>query len=340
MRSGASNIFRDARLDDIPALHRVRMAARENRLTSTVLTDGDYVRAVADPCRTWVIEADGQIVAFATADSSTGNIWALFVDPEHEGRGYGRRLHDAMVTWLWERGVDRAWLTTTPRTRAHRFYVMAGWTLAGPAADGEIRLELTRSTAFSFSSIPTRRGHFRLESGHHSDLWMTLEALCSTPSTLRSSIDALAARLRRHSIDVACGPLNEGAFVALMVAQELGCGFAYADRFVRSDHQGLFPIEYRLPRPQQAIVEGKRVAIVNDVTSAGSAVRGTYEDLNRLHAKVVAIGSLLVLGDHITAFGRERHVEIETLQQMAFNSWLPADCPLCRDGLPLEDLSG
>jgi orotate phosphoribosyltransferase len=152
---------------------------------------------------------------------------------------------------------------------------------------------MTGMTAHAFFSIPKRNGHFRLESGHHSDLWMTLETLCSTPSALRSSIAALAERVRQYSIDVACGPLNEGAFVALMVAQEIGCGFAYAERFVRQERQDdLFPVEYRLPAAQRAIVEGKRVAILNDVTSAGSAVRGTYEDLERLHANVVVIGSL------------------------------------------------
>jgi GNAT superfamily N-acetyltransferase len=138
-------ILRPARRDDIPALHRVRIAVRENRLTSTVLTEDDYVRALEPPCRTWLVEADGHVVAFAAANAATGNIWALFVDPDHEGRGYGRQLHDAMVAWLWGQNVTRAWLTTTAGTRAHRFYVAAGWTQAGPASGGEIRFELSRS---------------------------------------------------------------------------------------------------------------------------------------------------------------------------------------------------
>jgi GNAT superfamily N-acetyltransferase len=142
---GTPITFRQARRDDIPALHRVRMAVRENRLTSTVLTEDDYVRALEPPSRTWVIEADGAIVAFAAANAATGNVWALFVDPDHEGRGYGRLLHDAMVTWLSAQGVTRAWLTTAAGTRAHHFYVAAGWTVAGPAPGGEVRFELACS---------------------------------------------------------------------------------------------------------------------------------------------------------------------------------------------------
>jgi GNAT superfamily N-acetyltransferase len=32
------------------------------------------------------------VVAFAIGDATIGNIWALFVDPRHERRGFGRRL--------------------------------------------------------------------------------------------------------------------------------------------------------------------------------------------------------------------------------------------------------
>jgi adenine/guanine phosphoribosyltransferase-like PRPP-binding protein len=101
--------------------------------------------------------------------------------------------------------------------------------------------------------------------------------------------------------------------VALMVALELNCGFAYAERFVRRDKSGLVPVEYRLPVAQRAVVEGKRVAIVNDVTSAGSAVRGTYEDLKRLNANVVVIGSFLVLGNAIHDFTGEHNLRVEAL---------------------------
>jgi hypothetical protein len=38
---------------------------------------------------------------------------------------------------------------------------------------------------------------------------MTLETLCSQPSVLQPSIDALTDRLRPYSVDVACGPLND-----------------------------------------------------------------------------------------------------------------------------------
>ena len=123
-------------------MHRVRMSVRENRLTSGVITGGDYVAALEQHGHGWVIEDEGAILAFAVGDARDGNIWALFVDPPYERRGHGRRLHDAMVAWLRSRGLERLWLTTEPGTRAERFYRAAGWRPAGRAQGGQVRYEL------------------------------------------------------------------------------------------------------------------------------------------------------------------------------------------------------
>ena len=140
-----SGNLRQARRDDVAAMQRVRMSVRENRLVSTTFGDEAYLEAIEISGRGWVVEADGTVVAFAVADARDGSIWALFVDPAHEGQGYGRRLHDVMVSWLRDEGFERLWLTTETGTRAERFYLRAGWQSAGSAAPGEVRLELAVS---------------------------------------------------------------------------------------------------------------------------------------------------------------------------------------------------
>jgi orotate phosphoribosyltransferase len=186
------------------------------------------------------------------------------------------------------------------------------------------------------SFVRGRQGHFRLESGHHGDLWFQLETLCLHARAIRPFAAQLAAQLAQYKVEVVCGPLVEGAFVALLVSLELGCDFAYAERFADTTRQGLYPVEYRLPRALQPAVKGKRVAIVNDVISAGSAVRGTFSDLQALGAGVVAVGALLALGDAIAEFAAEHCVALELLERMPNNLWTPAQCPLCAAGMPLE----
>ena len=130
-------VLRQATRADIPAMHRIRLAVRENRLTSSVITEENYVPAIEITGRGWIIALNGEIVAFAVGNAATGNVWALFVDPPYEGRGYGRRLLEAMVSWLFARGLAKLNLSTGPNTRAARFYHAAGWQLRRTLDNGE-----------------------------------------------------------------------------------------------------------------------------------------------------------------------------------------------------------
>ena len=183
--------------------------------------------------------------------------------------------------------------------------------------------------------MPARRGHFLLESGHHGDLWLDLELLCLRPDPVRRLAARVAERLAPYAIEAVCGPLVEGAYVALMVASELGVPFSYAERFPNPETDALFPIDYRVPRALRAEVRDKRVAIVNDVINAGSAVRGTLTDLAACGARPVAIGTLLVLGSSASRLAGDRGVALETLASIPNNIWTPAECPMCVDQMPL-----
>ena len=136
-------MLRQAIAGDIPSIQRVRHSVRENRLVSTTISDEQVREAIELTGRGWVIESGGEVVAFAVGNAANGNIWALFVHPDHERRGYGRLLHDTMVEWLWSKGLARLWLTTEPHTRAQRFYEAAGWRRIGPTQSGELRYERT-----------------------------------------------------------------------------------------------------------------------------------------------------------------------------------------------------
>lgn len=129
--------------EDIACMHRVRLAVRENRLSHPGrVTLDDYLPAITSLGRGWVAVSDGQVAAFAVGYRS-GNIWALFVEPDHEGRGHGKALHDVMVSWLWDEGLEEIWLTTGPGTRAEVFYRKHGWEESG-MVDGQLRLQLQR----------------------------------------------------------------------------------------------------------------------------------------------------------------------------------------------------
>jgi orotate phosphoribosyltransferase len=150
----------------------------------------------------------------------------------------------------------------------------------------------------------------------------------------------LAEALPDACVDVICGPLVEGAFVAMIVALHLDVQFVYAERFSRPLEDGLFPVGYRIPDSLRKELEGKRVAIVNDVIHAGSAVRGTFADLEQCGAMVVSISALLVLGSAAAAFAASKGVPLRSIASLAKDIWTVEECPLCALGVPCEDVAG
>jgi orotate phosphoribosyltransferase len=189
------------------------------------------------------------------------------------------------------------------------------------------------------AALPARKGHFRLESGHHGDMWLDLDAFFLRPATLRPFIMELARRLSAHAIDAVCGPLIGGAFVAQMVATELDVACSYTERIARQ--QGAVPpsVEYRIPHALRGTVRGKNVAVVDDAINAGSAVRGTAADLQRCGANIVVIGALVVLGPPASRFAADRNIPVERIAYLPNILWSPAECPLCAARIPLDDSS-
>lgn len=132
-----SGRIRRALLEERPRISEIRFAVKENRLSDpSRVTDADYVWFSGNP-GIWVWEEDGRILGFSAADTRDGSIWALFIDPQHEGRGIGRALLAAACDVLRRAGHRTAVLSTDPGTRADRFYRKAGWAAEGIDARGE-----------------------------------------------------------------------------------------------------------------------------------------------------------------------------------------------------------
>jgi len=124
----------------MPGLWEVRYSVAENTLTPGLISDEELRRALEDDGRGWVAEDRGRILGFAIGLLS-GNVWALFVRPEAEGRGIGSALHAELLKWFSQQPLERLWLSTGINTRARDFYEARGWQYAGPYAADEVRLE-------------------------------------------------------------------------------------------------------------------------------------------------------------------------------------------------------
>ena len=101
--------------------------------------------------RTWVAEDGGRVTGFAVtgpsedadAQDKTGEVYAIYLDPEQVGSGLGRALFERAVGDLRERGFTEAtlWVLGT-NDRARRFYEVAGWKPDGTETSERVDCEM------------------------------------------------------------------------------------------------------------------------------------------------------------------------------------------------------
>jgi GNAT superfamily N-acetyltransferase len=99
-----------------------------------------------DPGRAFIAERDGRAIGFvtvaasddATLPSTTGMLFALYLEPDVIGSGIGRALLAHAVDELRALGFSDAvlWVLEENR-RARRFYEIAGWRFDGTRKDYE-----------------------------------------------------------------------------------------------------------------------------------------------------------------------------------------------------------
>ena len=137
--------FRRATADDVTAMMRIRLDVRENTLSDPgIITRQMYLDYLDQLGRGWVCERNGQIIGFSYADHGDSSIWALFVQPGHEGLGAGKRLLQLACDYLFGLGHAQVKLGTTPNTRADRFYATQGWQRGVMRNAVEVELTLQR----------------------------------------------------------------------------------------------------------------------------------------------------------------------------------------------------
>jgi ribosomal protein S18 acetylase RimI-like enzyme len=111
--------------------------------------------------RLLVAEADGSIRGFAvvgpsrdeSATDGTGELYAIYADPDVWGQGIGRLLMERAVDELRSAGFAEAtlWVLET-NERARRFYEVAGW-----QTDGARRVERLREGGVEAVEVRYRR---------------------------------------------------------------------------------------------------------------------------------------------------------------------------------------
>jgi orotate phosphoribosyltransferase len=225
-----------------------------------------------------------------------------------------------------EASIQRVRVTAlSHRTRTTTPHVAPMWGCEMTGTEGDDVLAL----------LPGRSGHFLMESGLHADLWLDLDQLFVRPERLLPSARRLRDALAGDEPQVLCGPLLGGALLAQIVALTGGLDAVYTERTTWTPG-ALWSARYELPASLAGVVRGRRVAVVDDVVNAGSALRATIAAVRSAGGEVVGTAALLRLGDTAVPWLQEAGLTLHALAARDTALWPPSDCPLCRQGLPLH----
>jgi orotate phosphoribosyltransferase len=169
-------------------------------------------------------------------------------------------------------------------------------------------------------------GHFRYTSGRHGRVYFEKIRIAQRPE-LVDELGALMADAFRDvagMIDVVCSPAFGAIVFGFSAARHLGLPFAFLQR----DAEGRMTL-----RPGfTTIGEGSRVLLVEDVATTGGSIVESREAIEARGAEVVRTG---ILVDR-TNGALDPGMPWKALLSVAAESWDAAECPLCRDGVPMH----
>ena len=168
-------------------------------------------------------------------------------------------------------------------------------------------------------------GHFELRSGLHSNRFFQCALLLQYPRIAGQVCEALVEKMKtvlgELDIDTVIAPALGGISVGHEVARSLGVRFIFAEKNA----------EKALVMRRFKIEKGERFLVAEDVITRGGRVQETIDIVTQHGGVVKAVGVL------VNRSGGEAKFDYPMVSLLDIEpvTWEPAECPLCREKLPL-----
>jgi adenine phosphoribosyltransferase len=140
-------------------------------------------------------------------------------------------------------------------------------------------------------------------------LFYDITTLLKDPTAFRQVIDRMVEQVRGTEIDVVVGMESRGFIFSAPIAYQLNAGFVPVRKLGKLPAETIeveYALEYgtaTLEIHRDAIQEGQRVLIVDDLLATGGTVKGTIELIHRLGGQVAGLSFMVELS---ALHGREQ----------------------------------
>jgi len=183
-------------------------------------------------------------------------------------------------------------------------------------------------------------GHFRLSSGRHSNRFVQKFRVLEDPALLEPVAREIAERFRALAPSVVVGSAVGGILLAYEVARQLGTKSIFVEK------------ENGVPALRRGFTlrADDRVLVVEDVLTTGLSIRETIGVIERSGAQIVGLGIIIARGPVSAVLrqaqddtgraqgdGSETSPQVQVLLDLPIVSYDEAECPQCREGVPIAD---
>ncbi len=165
-------------------------------------------------------------------------------------------------------------------------------------------------------------GHFLLTSGKHSDRYCQCAKLLQYPDKAAQVVELVARQVGELGATVVVGPAMGGIVVAYELARQLGVRGIFTERVE----------EQMALRRGFTLTPQDRVLVSEDVVTTGKSTMEVIKLVESFGAQVVGLCCLV---DRRMP-GIELPLPLYSATTLQVQTFEPADCPLCRQNLPLE----
>jgi len=164
-------------------------------------------------------------------------------------------------------------------------------------------------------------GHFQLTSGLHSPNYFQCAKVLQYPDKAERLCAEIAAHVRGKKIDAVIAPALGGIVVGQEVARQLKLRSMFAER-----SNGVMQL-----RRGFVIEKGEHILVCEDVITTGGSVREVLDIVVAAGGVVAGVASVVDRSG-----GSVKLPDFFPLLRLEVVAYRPDECPLCRQGIPVE----
>lgn len=195
---------------------------------------------------------------------------------------------------------------------------------------------------FEATNAIRTNGHFGYTQGDHGEEYVNKDTIYAYPTLVARLCEEMVERFvhSTRNVDVVVGPEKGAIILSTWTAYHLSnvlnkdVHSVYADKKIDTK-------KFVIQRGYDEFVRGKRVLIVEDILNTGGSGLQIVETVRETGGIVVGFAALcnrggvtkeqLTLDDNVAFF---------SLLNIHMKKWKPADCPMCKAGIPLDTRLG